>query len=173
MTGAEPARGGYLHRAATTDPAAEKRARAPAEGMDCLELAATAENEVIELWAARWAAFYGALLGPLIGLASSKRVEDRVGLIVVALAAVMNSLQAPGAGWRIDLLRHPDASPRAMIMIRADTDARLAIPLRLEGRNVRVGDRRISLGSSSAGRDVLRLLTEAVGGFFGAARRVH
>jgi hypothetical protein len=173
VTAAEPARRAILHRAATTDPASERRAFTPTEGLDCVELAATAENEVIELWAARWAAFYGALLGPLIGLASSKRVEERVGLIVVALAAVMNSLQPPGVGWRVDLMRHPDDSPRAMVMTRADIDARLAIPIRLEGRNVRVGDRRISLGSSSAGRDVLRLLSEAAGGFFGAARRVH
>lgn len=173
MIGAEPTRGGYLHRATITDPAAAKRARAPAEGPDCVELAATAEAHVIELWAARWAAFYGALLGPLIGLASKKSVEDRVGLIVVALAAVINALQAPGAGWRVELMRHPDNSPRAMILTRADMDARLAIPIRLEGRNVRVGERRISLGSSNAGRDVLRLLTDAAGGFFGAARRVH
>ncbi len=173
MIASEPARTAYLHRAGHTDPAAEKRARAPAEGMDCVELAATAESEVVDLWSARWAAFYGPLLGPLIGLASKKRVEDRVGLIVVALAAVINALQPIGVGWRIDLLRHPDASPRAMVMTRADTDARLAIPIRLEGRLVRVGDKRISLGSSNAGRDVLRLLTEASGGFFGAARRVH
>lgn len=170
---AEAARGAYLHRAAPTDRAADQRACAPAEGMDCIELTATTENRVIDLWEGRWQAFYGPLLGPLIGLASRKRVEDRVCLIVVALAAVMNSLQAPGAGWRIDLMRHPDNSPRAMVMTRVDLDARLAIPIRLEGRNVRVGDRRISLGSSNAGRDVLRLLTEAAGGFFGAARRVH
>lgn len=169
----EPARGAYLHRAAPADRAADERARAPTEGMDCIELAATAEAHVIELWAARWAAFYGALLGPLIGLASRKRVEDRVGLIVVALAAVINALQPPGVDWRVDLMRHPDQSPRAMILTRADVDARLAIPIRIEGRNVRVGDRRISLGSSNAGRDVLRLLTDAAGGFFGAARRVH
>lgn len=173
MIGTEPTRGGYLHRATPTDPATEKRARTPAEGLDCVELAATAEAEVAELWAARWAAFYGPLLGPLIGLASRKSVADRVGLIVVALAAVMNALQPTGVGWRVDLIRHPDNSPRAMVMTRADLDARAAIPIRLEGRNVRVGDRRISLGASNAGRDILRLLTEAAGGFFGAARRVH
>lgn len=173
VTTAETARAAYLHRVAPADRAAEARARAPAEGLDCVELAATAETHVVELWAARWAAFYGPLLGPLIGLASRKRVEDRVGLIVVALAAVINALQPPGVGWRVDLRRHADDTPRAMVMTRADTDARLAIPIRIEGRNVRVGDRRISLGSSNAGRDVLRLLTEAAGGFFGAARRAH
>lgn len=168
---------GRVHtvRAAVTGPVEEDRK--PVQrgqrrgGPDCNRVADILTELASTLWLDKWSGSYGGL-GSLVGAATRKSVQDRVGLAVVCVAAVLHHAAPPGAGWELSLTTCDDRQPVRLVMLRDGGETRHAVPVRLSDRSLRVGlQPAFALTARDAGEKAIRAIANEAGAFFGAPVR--